>query len=432
MLLKRLLSVLLTFVMLGTMASVDHNETNAHHEVQREPKDISTVITYLSIPAFEQQYGAVSDRQNCLEYSFIECEGDTDPSVILKEYTVPEDFYVCTNGDVWVLDTGNKCVKLFDSESGLEKERIDIEDVKYARMFAVGDDVFYVLDTGMNSVIKLQNEGSSRIALPMAEDSWYEPSIDEYYTIEYEMAPLVANMYSYDGSLYLNASIYGTYVLQGDGFAKCEPVIEITDDGSMFSVKKGRQSWQFSSENVGVEVLGSTESGDLYVYRKSTLMYDGCIIGDNYISAYDSDGNMFFNYQIEYDRGIGLSEKHIRMGADGYIYQMVCRDDAVEIIRYSVFENYDGTQQNSIAVGKEIPSNDLRNTTANVNNPTAFTAAIDYSTYSYFVYSYNQHDWDAAGSNFIVPACVVDVGSYGSVTGIPYSRGDEDTTTSFL
>lgn len=434
---KRILLSFIAFALLSSLLFVSGSALQSPQNAQKTIDDRASV-TCLSIPACEVRYGSASERQNCLIYSYLESEGETDPSIISKEYTVPQDFCVLSDGSVWVLDTGGGCIKRFDPVTGAEINRIEAEGVKYAQMLAVDGDVFYVLDTVMNSVIRIQNGASVRLALPMGEESFFNPVMEEYITFEFELGTVIADMYCSGGCLYVNAAAYGTYVLHGDKFEKCSPAIEISDEGGFFRVKKGAQSWQFSSENISVEILGADEEGNLYVYRNSTLMYDGYFVGDNYVSVYDAESNMFFNRRIEYDREIGLPVKHMRLGADGRIYQMTCKEDAVEIIGYEVYEYCEDLCQDYILQIKrlrQLPTRDDGDIIATeVSNPEALFSAYEYATHLYYVDYSNQHDWDEDENNtdFVVPKCVADIGSDGGyVMGVAYSRGNWDSIEYF-
>ena len=52
----------------------------------------SCVSVYAVITAAEQEYCVASGKQDCLTYAYVETAGEDDPSIISKEYTVPQDF----------------------------------------------------------------------------------------------------------------------------------------------------------------------------------------------------------------------------------------------------------------------------------------------------------------------------------------------------
>ena len=170
----------------------------------------SCVSVYAVITAAEQEYCVASGKQDCLTYAYVETAGEDDPSIISKEYTVPQDFFVSSDGKVWVLDTGSKSIACFDAV-GKEISRTAIENVIYAKMFAVCGRDSFVLDGGSNAVFRITESGTTKISLPMVVEKYFEPSSEVYIDLEYEMAPLVADMYCRNNILYLETSGYGTY-----------------------------------------------------------------------------------------------------------------------------------------------------------------------------------------------------------------------------
>ncbi len=364
----------------------------------------------LELPVYETPYGSDEYRgegenhhTNRIAYAYYEGgDGDIEGGI---EYLAPDAFLVTEKGEVAILDTYNKLIRVYSLDSRAETRTIDIGKLSYPRLMTSLDGVFYVLDSARSRIAVVKDEITAVYELPKISETVFDPSYStNFYTYEYNMGPVVSSLRVDDGELVVCAGSDGEYRLKGGKFVKSADMYDIEDDGKTFTVRFNGNEWSFSSGGIGIDVCGVDAEGNLYVYCCSTLIdEDGRLTGDSTLRVYDSKSRLVKCAVVDYSSAYLLPYQHIALGPDNCFYQMVCDEDAVRIVRMwlsdraTIVNNHvspEGTHKDNNPVTRESQP------CANVPFTTARTNAIAYTTHDFTVYSLNKHDWDGSGSAF--------------------------------
>ncbi len=393
------------------------------------------IESVMQIPVCEVPYGSSSEKsRDMLTYAYY-ADGDGDGAVG-RTYLAPEGFCVMSDGRAAILDTYGKYIRIYNMASGKEERLIDVSVAVLPYKMAVIGDSFYVLDNITSKIYEFSGENTFSYQLPKAVESIFNPNADDNYDVyEVDMGPLVASLRVDNRELVVCASIYGNYRLVNGEFVKCSDIYNIACDDEYFNIKYGGYSWKFSSVGMGIDIKGVDGNGNLYVYCCSALLdKNGSLTGDNTLRVYDKNSNLIAGSIVDNDTRYALPSQHIALGEDNAFYEMVCDKGTVSIVRLglstavAIIENHVSNSTQSSALPCETRSG-VR--CATVTYSEAYNVALSYTTHSFTVNTLNQHDWDGNGTAFELPGYVASAASGSTVSGIPYSTGDEDSISSF-
>lgn len=290
----------------------------------------------LEIPTSEREYSeTVRSTCNRITYVYSEELSEIDIDATYKTYSGPETFCMTENGDICILDSGSKRIRVYDAESGNEIRTIELYNVNNPTEMITDGANFYVLDVVTSKIIAIDEaENRTEYKLPKVSESYYRPSTDTYDTFEYDMGPLVVELRINEGVLVVCAAQFGEYRLIDGEFVLSENVYNAVDDGEFFNISYGEYNWEIPSKAIGIEIKGVDNEGNIYLYCCSTLLDEkGMLTGDNTLRVYDKDSRLIKAALVDSEERFILPRHHIALGFDNEFYEMICEEDRVSIVR---------------------------------------------------------------------------------------------------
>jgi hypothetical protein len=358
--------------------------------------------------------------------------GDND-----EEYGMegPTDYEVVDSRYLLVLDPLSKKIQKYDMEKGLWIGSVDLSYCKYPEKLEYSDETYYVYDTESMAIYIVSYEGGlvDTIALPTVDPMDYE---DQDAYIDHWTSLYTADLKTIDGTVYLITGRAESvrnkdYFICDSKLIPCEPKFKYElDNNDVLTISYDEYHWTFPGENLGVDVLGVDETGNLCVYCVEWTHDDqGYVHIVESIRKYDANntltGAVYFDSTEDFDVFLINPAKWMSSNS-AYYFAGTSDSMIISIISLSSeIVNSKDTVRLSEEYSERSPMEIVTTTLPPATNTRsqAYSLSQQYVNYEYNVSSKNKHAWNDCKLHSHIINAQYSV----PVKGVPYARGRMDS-----
>lgn len=357
---------------------------------------------------------------------------DSGDSGKVKHYSAPEAICVMDNQNICILDTYNRALRIYDYAEGVLLKTINIDFTQYPSKVASHGNLLYVLDASASTVYTIDvNLGViANDRLPkFVQANPYDPAAE----VEYDMGPLVSCLRIHDGKLIICMDEQYDYRLENGKFVPADKLYDTEQVEDNFIITHGENKWTIPSEGIGLDIMGSDEEGNLYVYCVGILLdAEGKICGDDTLRVYDKDSRLVRGVHIDLYNSMALPSEYICIDKNYNFLLMAGYESELRVMRARLVSDLklrsitEQLSEANASIGDiEMPK--ANPVTANVSQPQALQNAIAYTSAKYTLCHKNQHNW----SGITLHSHIKNANCGDTITGIPYARGGYNTISEF-
>lgn len=352
-----------------------------------------------------------------------------DSNLLLKGG--PEAFTVDSDGNIFILDTLDKKVMVF--QDGQWEKNIDISFTTHATLIEQKQENLILLDAS-NYIYEIDRDGLIINTFELPETA----TSDNVRLMQSEREKIILTLYSGESIIITQIKSY---------FNSIEPTVTLEFDdsnGSVNIIKKMKKvaNINFSDNKGGVDFLGEDSRGNFYLDVLDQVADSSTVILEETIRKYNKKGKMIGVVRVASEEFYLYPKKLIHITDDSEIYLMALKKDSVEIQRINFKNHYESNMKKLKQKAVELMAVEASNSSlkqsevpimfADPSFPTRVQVLTRANAMKDLGWSYKQANSTNAPTDVIKPAYLASLTfptptSSWTLVGIPYCWGGFDS-----
>ena len=244
----------------------------------------------------------------------------------------PASFEVDENGDIYILDTLNKKILIY--ENGNWYRNIDISFTNYPRDIVVAKNNLFVLDES-NILYDIDKKGciNNLIALPEGLEAY---KFNKMFISSNDNIIISDGNYEYEFNKQWQKQ-------------RCEVLVKYDDNGKKVSLIKNTKDFSditFLENTGGVNVIGFDSLGNMYIEVLDFVPNSSLVLLESTIRKIDHTGKQVGIARIPLEEYSNFPLKFFDISSRGEVYIMAMKIDCIEISRISLGKSYNSKMDN--------------------------------------------------------------------------------------